>query len=219
MIESLETLSTQRPPGINTSSSTDMTSFSWANMETYEQAGIFGWYQKLMQAWEDQRYDDAIVHLDDYLDRIVPVVNDVLMALGHLSKAHCHLAMGRYELALELVEQAEGKLDSHQSTINDLLREASFDEGKRFLNQYKGFLLLNLGRDEEAIQLLKDNPPNCTYTYDIYRDIEAKLGIELFDSKEISISSFSYYSMTSPSEYTGAEKDVYDKLIGDWLKK
>ena len=219
MIESLETSSTQRPPGINTSSSTDMTSFSWANMETYEQAGIVGWYQKLAQAWEDQRYDDAIVHLDDYLDRIVPLFNDVLLAAGHLSKAHCHLAMGRYEQALDLVEQAEGKLDSHKSTIDDLLRKTSFDEAKRYLNQYKGLLLLNLGRDEEALQLLKDNPPNCTYASDIYRDIEAKLGIELFDSREISMSSSSYYSATSPSEYTGAEKDIYDKLIGDWLKK
>jgi tetratricopeptide (TPR) repeat protein len=208
----LETSSAQIFTDLTTHSQTSP--FSWTSWTTSNQSGLNNWFQKLTRAWQEQRFDDAIVQIDEYLDRIVPVINDVLLAGGFLGKANCHLAMGRYELALDFVEQAESKLYSHDSTLGEI---SVLDGAKNFINQYKGLLLLNLGRESEAIEMLRANPPTCSFVENIYRDIESKLGIELFDSKGTSVSSdFNSYS---PTDLTGPERTLYEKLIGEWLSR
>jgi hypothetical protein len=192
---------------------TSSTPFSWSSWGSSEQMGIIGWSQRLINAWEEERFEDAISQIEEYMGRIVPFVNDVLLIVGLIGKSNCHLAMGHYEEALGYIEQIERKLDGHQATLDEFVGN---DQHKEFLNQYKSFILLNLGREEEAVQMLRENPPKCLFTQGIYRDIENKLGIELFDPKaNCELPFFDSFGI----ELTGANKTLYDKLIGDWLKK
>lgn len=210
MRATLETSATQISTDLTSSSQTSP--FSWASWTTPHKSGVDAWAEKLYKAWEEQRFDDAIVQIDEYLDHFVPAINDLLIATGLFAKANCHLAMGRYEQALDFAEQVESKLNSHDSTLGI---EVSFLDGsKGFLNQYKGFLLLNLGREEEAIQILRDNPPTCSFVAGIYRDIEHKLDIKLFDGRMPII-----HDIDFSTDAIGPEKTLYDKLIGDWLSK
>jgi tetratricopeptide (TPR) repeat protein len=193
---------------------------SWTTWSSTPQTGLHGWSQRLVHAWEEERFDDAMVEIDEYMDRIVPFVNDVLRAVGLCGQANCHLGMGRYKEALDCIEQVEGILSNHASTIGDLAdNRADIDEANRFFTQYKAMLLLNLGREEEAIQMLRANPPTHSLVRDIYRKIENKLGIELFDSNIDSTSSSSCSTCTSTEELTGTTKALYEKLIGEWLAK
>lgn len=157
---------------------------------------------KIQEEISEQKFDLVIATIQDLIERNIPT--ETMLPSLIILKGCCHEQLGEYELALDAFEKLKKIVEIHREAIERTGAQEMAEEILGLTELHSAFILLSIGRNEEAADLLKKHSPQTmNYVWPlVYRIVEKKLNIQLFQPD------FSPISDDTDSE----------SFLPDWLK-
>lgn len=143
-------------------------------------APLFELFNRINNGLAERRFGDAIVDLDYIQEKLLPLANDILYCAIVALKEFCYEGMDRYDLAIENLNEILCKLEKHAELFEEIQMTDSVNQCKETLFLRKAALLLHLGQNELALEILRSyQPSDKRELLMMYRLIEKKLNVEL----------------------------------------
>lgn len=136
---------------------------------------------KIQEGISERQFDLVITAIEDLIERNIPT--EAMLPGLIILKGCCHEQLGQYELALDSFEKLKRIVEIHRETIERAGAHEMAEETLALADLHSAFILLSLGRNSEAADLLrKHSPQTMPFAWPLaYRIIEKNLNIQLFE--------------------------------------